>query len=173
VELVSCRVLICDRDQKWSASTRQSLLRSLLRPPFLLSLADLLPSRRRHLSATFPRCSFRKVRSRAARSFAERRWHAAAGCVERRKMLTDRSYLRLKFFDSSRGTDPSEFLELRCWSGHMWSGSYLHWIASANAVAQRSANTEVANLIRPVANDGCPSPMNLLNRLSCVPCRAC
>jgi hypothetical protein len=47
----------------------------------------------------------------------------------------DESYLRLKFFDSSRGTDTGEFLELRCWSGHIAADHMHNGIASANGVA--------------------------------------
>ena len=130
-----------------------SYLRLLSRPTLLLSLADLLPSRSGHLPAAFPRCcDFRhKFGSRPARSLAKRRRHStlAARCAERREIATDRSYLRLKFFDSSRGTDPSEFLELRCWSGHIDADHIHYGSASANAVARRCANAHVAHCPRP------------------------
>src|SRR6202040_3751561 len=116
----------------------KSLLGLLSRPPLLLSLADLLPSRNGHLPAAFPRCMDcrRKLCGRPTRSFAKRRRHLALAtrCGERRKIPTDGSYLRLKFFDSRRGTDPSEFLKLRCWSWHMGQDDIHDWIASANGV---------------------------------------
>ena len=118
-----------------------SYLRLLSRPTLLLSLADLLPSRSGHLPAAFPRCcDFRhKFGSRPARSLAKRRRHStlAARCAERREIATDRSYLRLKFFDSGRGTDPSEFLELRCSSWHIGADHIHNSIAGANSIDRR------------------------------------
>jgi hypothetical protein len=129
------------------AACSESPLRLLSRPPLLLSLADLLPSRSGHFPAAFPRSSDfrRKACSRPARSLAKRRRHRtlAARRGERWKFPTDGSYLRLKFFDSSRGTNASEFLELRCW-WHI-GGDHIHnWIASANAVVRRRANAQAA-----------------------------
>jgi hypothetical protein len=129
----------------------------LSRPPLLLSLADLLPSRSGHLPAAFLRCSEfrRKVGNWPARSFANWRWHRAlADRSKRRKIPTDGTYLRLKFFDSSRGTDPSEFLELRCWSWHMGADHTHNWIASANAVtsAMRECRTAAMILYSPAHN---------------------
>ena len=102
-----------------------SLFRLLSRPSLLLSLTDLLPRLSGHLPAALPRCCDvrRTVGSRPTRSLAKRRRHRAFAvrCTKRRKIPADGSYLRLKFFDSSRGTDPREFLELRYWSGHIAS----------------------------------------------------